>query len=64
MSTRKHPGPLHPGDRTPVSGQYLNNITRAEVTSVAGHPLPPGPAGSSYVLVDRTRHQGDSRCGQ
>jgi hypothetical protein len=58
MSKDKQLDHLHPGDRTPVSGQYRNDITKLEVTSVEGHPLPPGPAGSSYTLVDPTLHKG------
>jgi hypothetical protein len=50
---------LYPGTPTPVSGQYLNSVTLLEVTSVEGHPLPPGPPGSSYDLVDRTKHKCD-----
>lgn len=50
---------LYPGTPTPVSGQYLNDVTRLEITSVEGHPLPPGPPGSTYTLVDRTKHKGD-----
>jgi hypothetical protein len=50
---------LYPGTPTPVSGQYLNDRTRLEVTSVEGHPLPPGPPGSTYSLVDATRHKGE-----
>ena len=59
MTHEKPSSHLPPGTPTPVSGQYLNDVTRLEVTSVEGHPLPPGPAGSTYTLVDRTKHKGD-----
>lgn len=52
-STRKLP----PGTATPVSGQYRNSGSRQEVTSTRGNPLPPGPKGSTYDLVDPTRHK-------
>lgn len=50
---------LPPGTTTPKSGQYLNNKTGNEVTSTEGNPLPPGPAGSKYKLVDPTKHKSD-----
>jgi hypothetical protein len=50
---------LPPGTSTPVSGQYRNSGTRQEVTSTQGNPLPPGPKGSTYTLVDQTKHKGD-----
>lgn len=53
QSTRQLP----PGTKTPVSGQYRNSTTRQEVTSTQGNPLPPGPKGSTYNLVDPTRHK-------
>lgn len=50
--------PLHPGDRTRVSGQYEDSSTGNEVTSVAGHPLPPTrKRGAKYRLVDATKHE-------
>ncbi len=49
--------PLPPGTPAPKSGQYKNTSTKAEVTSTKGNPLPPGPKGSGYILVDPTRHQ-------
>ena len=48
---------LKSGNKTPVSGQYRNTKTKTEVTSVKGEPLPPGPKGSSYNLVDKTKHK-------
>jgi hypothetical protein len=48
---------LSPGTRVPVSGQYRNTRTRTEVTSVKGEPLPPGPKGSKFNLVDTTKHK-------
>lgn len=50
---------LPPGTLTPQSGQYRNDQTRQEVTSTKGNPLPPGPKGSTYDLVDATRHKRD-----
>ena len=47
---------LPPGSTTPTSGQYKNSETRQEVTSTKGNPLPPGPKGSTYDLVDPTKH--------
>lgn len=48
---------LPPGTPTPRSGQYENSETGKEVTSTKGNPLPPGPAGSTYDLVDPTKHK-------
>ena len=49
---------LTPGTPTPVSGQYKNTSTGAEVTSTKGHPLPATPKpGQTYVLADKTRHK-------
>lgn len=48
---------LRSGNKAPASGQYRNTKTRTEVTSVKGEPLPPGPKGSSYSLVDKTKHK-------
>lgn len=50
---------LPPGTSTPQSGQYRNDQTRQEVTSTKGNPLPPGPKGSKYDLVDLTCHKRD-----
>ncbi len=47
---------LPQGKPTPVSGQYVNSTTKQEVTSTKGNPLPPGPKGSTYTLVDATKH--------
>lgn len=59
MPAQSKPGTrkLPPGTTTPVSGQYRNNTTRQEVTSTEGNPLPPGPKGSTYDLVDQTKHK-------
>jgi len=51
--TRKLP----PGSTTPKSGQYRNSGTKQEITSTPGNPLPPGPKGSTYDLVDPTKHK-------
>jgi hypothetical protein len=48
---------LRPGEKAPVSGQYKNTKTRTEVTSVKGEPLPSGPKGSKFNLVDTTQHK-------
>lgn len=48
---------LKPGNSAPHSGQYINSKTKTEVTSTKGNPLPPGPAGSTYKLVDKTKHK-------
>jgi len=58
----KKPTGLRPGQATPVSGQYQTVGPRggkgAEITSVAGKPLPPTPqAGGTYNLVDATKHK-------
>jgi hypothetical protein len=54
---RPAPTPLRPGTPTPQSGQYVNTTTKNEVTSTQGNPLPPGPKGSKFILVDATKHQ-------
>jgi hypothetical protein len=53
---------LKPGQTAPASGQYQKIGPRGgkgpEVTSVKGEPLPPTPTkGSTYKLVDRTKHK-------
>mgnify|MGYP001558479790 FL=1 len=53
---------LKQGEITKKSGQYeiigrRGGKTGKEITSVKGKPLPPTPkAGSSYKLVDPTKH--------
>jgi hypothetical protein len=54
---------LKPGKPAPASGQYQTIGPRGgrgnEITSTEGKPLPPTPkAGSTYRLVDATRHSG------
>jgi hypothetical protein len=54
---------LKPGTTTPTSGQYQTIGPKGgkgtEVTSTKGNPLPPAPkAGSTYKLVDPTKHKG------
>ena len=60
MSKSKVTG-LKPGQHVPVSGQYQIIGPRGgrgpEVTSVRGEPLPPAPRGSTFTLVDPTRHE-------
>lgn len=48
---------LRPGEHAPVSGQYENTKTGLEITAVKGNPLPPGPKGSKFDLVDKTKHK-------
>ena len=53
---------LKPGQSVPTSGQYQQIGPRggrgSEVTSVKGERLPPTRvAGSTYKLVDATRHK-------
>lgn len=53
---------LKPGQSAPKSGQYQQIGPRGghgpEVTSVKGEPLPPtNSPGSTYKLVDPTRHK-------
>jgi hypothetical protein len=50
---------LKPGNTTPESGQYKSSKTGKEVTSTKGNPPPPGPDGTTYTLVDKTKHKGD-----
>lgn len=58
----KKPSGLRPGQPTPLSGQYQEMGPRggpkAEITSVAGKPLPPTHGkGGTYRLVDATKHK-------
>lgn len=54
---------LKPGQQAPKSGQYervgpRGGKTGKEITGVKGKPLPPTPiAGSTYKLVDKTKHK-------
>lgn len=48
---------LKPGNITPKSGQYTSSKTKEEITSTKGNPLPPGPKGTTYDLVDPTKHK-------
>lgn len=48
---------LKPGSKTPESGQYKSTKIGNEVTSTKGKPLPPGPKGTTYKIVDRTKHK-------
>ena len=43
-----------PGMKVPVSGQYTNTDGR-QVTCVKGEKFPPGRAGLTWKLTDRTR---------
>lgn len=52
---------VKPGQKTPVSGQYLEvgplgGHTRNEVTAVKGKPMrPTSKSGNGYILVDKTK---------
>ncbi|ALV07320.1 hypothetical protein [Roseateles depolymerans] len=49
---------LKPGTPAPVSGQYKNVVTKTEITSTKGNPLPATPApNQGYKLVDATKHK-------
>jgi len=48
---------LKPGSKAPESGQYKSTKTGNEVTSTKGRPLPPGPKGTTYKIVDPTKHK-------
>ena len=56
MAKRDSGGSLRPGNKAPDSGQFRGSKTGAEVTSVKGERLPPGPKGTRYTLVDATKH--------
>jgi hypothetical protein len=56
MSAKSTP-PLRPGDPAPQSGIYSRS-DGDQVVSTQGHPLPPGPKGSTYSLVKPARHTG------
>jgi hypothetical protein len=45
-----------PGHKAEKSGQYVNAKTGKEITMVKGKTFPPGPKGSTYVLVNETKH--------
>ena len=47
-----------PGEKVPVSGQYMNIKTKKEVTCVEDEPFPPTPKPNQrYMLVDVTKHK-------
>lgn len=47
-----------PGTPAPASGQYRQTGRKTEITAVKGKPLPPtSRSGSSWNLVDRTKHK-------
>ncbi len=54
-----------PGQKAPVSGQYgivgpRGGKTGTEITVSKGETLPPTPKpGQSFVLVDKTKHNGE-----
>ena len=53
--------PLRPGSTAPASAQYQQIGPRGgagkEVTVPKGHTLPPGPKGTTYDIVDRTKNK-------
>lgn len=56
--TRKKPRTFRPGEKCPKSGQYINTMTRTEVTVVKGESFPPTPKPNQrYKLVDKTKHK-------
>lgn len=52
---------LKPGKPAPKSGQYEKVGPRGgkgkEVTAIKGKPLPPAPKGTTFKLVDATKHK-------
>jgi hypothetical protein len=50
-------GKLRPGTPAPVSGIY-QTPTGQQVVSTQGHPLPPGPPGTTYKPVEPAHHKG------
>jgi hypothetical protein len=53
--------PLRPGTPAPASAQYKRVGPRGgegpEITAIKGRRLPPGPAGSTYKIADRTKNK-------
>ena len=49
-------GSLRPGNKAPDSGQYRPSKGGGEITSTKGRTLPPGQKGTTYKLVDPTKH--------
>ena len=57
---------LTPGDKAPVSGQYLTIGPKGgkgkEITSTKGKPLPPTETpGSTYELIDPTNNKTNNK---
>jgi len=50
-------GKLRPGTPAPVSGIY-QTPSGQQVVSTQGHPLPPGPPGTTYKPVEPAHHKG------
>jgi hypothetical protein len=48
---------LKPGSPAPKSGIYQTPVGQ-QVVSTVGNPLPPGPKGTTYTLVDPAKHKG------
>ena len=49
---------LKPGTSAPQSGIYKQIPTGQQVVSTQGNPLPPGPKGTTYKLIDPAKHKG------
>jgi hypothetical protein len=48
---------LKPGSTAPQSGIYQTPKGQ-QVVSTQGNPLPPGPKGTTYTLIDPAKHKG------
>lgn len=48
---------LKPGSSAPKSGIYQTPAGQ-QVVSTQGNPLPPGPKGTTYKLIDPAKHKG------
>jgi hypothetical protein len=46
------------GKNAPVSGQYIPQGSKHEVTLVQGHRVPPYGRITTFTLVDETKHKG------
>ena len=59
MPKNAHPtsGNLRPGKPAPISGIYQRQPDGDQVVSTQGHPLPPGPPGTTYKPVEPAKHK-------
>jgi hypothetical protein len=53
----KKPQPLRPGTPAPVSAVFQRLPDHEQVVSTKGHPLPPGPKGSTYKPIKPAVHK-------